>query len=144
MNTPLVDVSINSLVLKVWKEESLRETATSLATIKNGQNGAEGNSTYKMTGEVLGRQPEGEDQTGRPKSDKMCRGQTCLACAVIKCVDHVSPTTITSKDWSDLIRDLSLMDNIQKKYRLKLNFCSTQMRVINGKHFKLSFFSLVL
>ena len=46
-------------------------------------------------GEVLGRQPEGVDQTGQRNSGEMDRGQTCLALSVIQCVDHVSPANIS-------------------------------------------------
>ena len=33
------------------------------------------------------------DQTEQPNPDEISRGQTCRALAVIRCVDHVSPTT---------------------------------------------------
>ena len=69
---------------------------------KPGQNGAAGNTRGRQktraTGEVLGRQPEGVDQTGQPNPDEMDRGQACLAFAITQCVDHVSPTTTLFRD----------------------------------------------
>ena len=38
------------------------------------------------------------DRTGQPNPDEISRGQTCLALAVIRYVDHVSPTTPQSRD----------------------------------------------
>ena len=42
--------------------------------------------------------PKRMDQTGQPNPDEISRGQTCLALAVILCVDHVSLTTPQSRD----------------------------------------------
>ena len=51
------------------------------------KNGAAGNARprqkMRATIEVLGRQAEGEDQTGQANPVKMGRGQTCLAFVVI-------------------------------------------------------------
>ena len=74
---------------------------------KSGQNGAarytRGQQKMRVTSEVLGRQPEGVDQIEQPNPDGMGSGWTCLALTVTKCVDHVSPTTTQSRNWSDLI-----------------------------------------
>ena len=53
------------------------------------------------------------DQTGQPNPDEISRGQTCLALAVIRCVDHVSPTTPQSRDW------MMMMITQKSAYHLK-------------------------
>ena len=64
---------------------------------KPDEKGAAGNTRggqkLRVTGKVLGRQLERVDQNGQPNPEEMGRGQTCLAFAVMQCVDHLSTTT---------------------------------------------------